>query len=507
MNEYKAGGYGVLISGKFGNQNTRKVDVKTEKLVIGLQCLPNKPLNSQVKDLYDSFVCGELDVYDVQTGELFDPEDFCDKDGNPKSLSDSTIRNILNKPKNRLIWDKSQLSWSTFMHESMPHMHRHAGEYSLSQITMDDVDLTRKLKDTKLRVKAYYAYDSVSQCVLGASYSRDKDQNLVKECFREMFRLIAKHGWGIPAGIEVENHLMSEYKYTLLQEGTVFSYVRYCAPLNSQEKQAENLNGAKKRRIIHRNHVGIGRFYGKWKYRVESKKISDAGNDTWEDKQYFTFDELVADDRRDNYEWNHTLHPNQKKYPGMTRWDVLMEHINPNLRPFDAITLARYIGEKVETSVRRNSTVRVAYADWWLSKPEVLERLAPNNYKVTAYYLPDEDGKPQDVFIFQGDRFIDQVEKVETYNRVMAEQTEEDRRKFYHQQKKVREFNTYVDNNMVPALGTMEAERNVGTTDSQADEPEEIKELTADMPDTEPIDAFTDDETEEDILQRAIDMI
>lgn len=30
VNEYKAGGYGVLISGKFGNQNTRKVDVKTE---------------------------------------------------------------------------------------------------------------------------------------------------------------------------------------------------------------------------------------------------------------------------------------------------------------------------------------------------------------------------------------------------------------------------------------------------------------------------------------------
>ena len=35
VNEYKAGGYGVLISGKFGNQNARKVDVKTEKLIIG----------------------------------------------------------------------------------------------------------------------------------------------------------------------------------------------------------------------------------------------------------------------------------------------------------------------------------------------------------------------------------------------------------------------------------------------------------------------------------------
>lgn len=230
VNEYRQGGYAALISGKFGNQNKRKVDLKLEKLVLGLWCLPNKPYGAQVRDLYEAFLCGELDAYDVKTGELFSPNDFTDKNGEPITLSDTTIRNILNKPSNRAIWDKSQLSWSSFMHESMPHMHRHAGEYSLSQITMDDVDLTRKLRDTKLRVKAYYAYDSVSQCVLGASYSRNKDPQLVRECFREMFRLIAKHGWGIPAGIEVENHLMTEYKYSLLQEGTVFAHVRYCAP-------------------------------------------------------------------------------------------------------------------------------------------------------------------------------------------------------------------------------------------------------------------------------------
>ncbi len=455
VNEYRQGGYAALISGKFGNQNKRKVDLKLEKLVLGLWCLPNKPYGAQVRDLYESFLCGELDAYDVKTGELFSPNDFTDKNGEPITLSDTTIRNILNKPSNRAIWDKSQLSWASFMHESMPHMHRHAGEYSLSQITMDDVDLTRKLRDTKLRVKAYYAYDSVSQCVLGASYSRTKDPQLVRECFREMFRLIAKHGWGIPAGIEVENHLMTEYKYSLLQEGTVFTHVRYCAPLNSQEKQAETLNGAKKKSVIHRNHTGIGRFYGKWQWRAEARKVSDASNDTWEDKEYFSFEELVADDRRDNYEWNHALHPDQKRFKGMTRWDVLMERINPNLRPYDEITLARYIGEKVETSVRRNSTVRVAYEDWWLSSYEVLKKLAPNNYKVTAYYLPDEDGKPQNVYIFQGDRYIDQVERVETYNRVMAEQTDDDKRKFYRQQKKVRQFMRFVGKGVeeTPTIG------------------------------------------------------
>ena len=112
------------------------------------------------------------------------------------------------------------------MHEQMPHMHRHGGSFSLSQITMDDVDLTRKLKDTKQRVHAYYAYDVVSQCVLGASYARKKDEGLVVDCFRDMFRLIARHGWGIPAGIEVENHLMSRYKEGFLKAENVFQFVR-----------------------------------------------------------------------------------------------------------------------------------------------------------------------------------------------------------------------------------------------------------------------------------------
>ncbi len=508
VNDYQKGGYGVLISGKFGNQSARKVDVKTEKLVLALQCLPNKPFNSQVRDLYESFVCGETDVWDLETGELFDPQDFTTRDGEPKTLSDSTIRNILNKPSNRVIWDKSQLSWSSFMHESMPHMHRHGGEYSLSQITMDDVDLTRKLKDTKLRVKAYYAYDTVSQCVIGASYSRDKDQGLVRDCFRDMFRLIARNGWGIPAGIEVENHLMTDYKYTLLQEGAVFSNVRFCAPLNSQEKYAEAMNGAKKRRVIHRNHTGIGRFYGKWKWRAESKKVSDARNDTYEDKEYYSFEELVADDRRDNYEWNHTLHPNQKKYKGMTRWDVLLHHINPTLRPYDAVTLARYLGEKVETSVRRNSTVRVAYEDWWLSSPEVLDKLESNNYKVTAYYMPDEDGKPQDVFIFQGDRYIDHVERVETYNRVMAEQTEEDKRRFYHQQKKVRAFASYVDAHMVPKVGTMEVKREEPSDENSIVVlPESPPEVVTLPPMDDIASLLAADETEEDLRRRAREMI
>ena len=295
--EYKRDGYGCLISGKFGNQSARKVDHKTERLMLGIAVLPNKPWNTSVWEMYNMFVCGELDVYDPETGELFSPDDFTDKTGEPKALSETTINNYLNKPKNRVLIDHALNSWTTFMHEQMPHVHRHAPEFSFSKVSFDDRDLPRKLKDTKARPKAYYAYDVASQCVVGFAYNRNKNTDLVVDCFRSMFRLMERNGWNCPAQVEVENHLMTQWKDSFLKAGVMFPFVRFCAPQNSQEKYAEQMNGAKKRSVEHKNHLGIGRFYAKSRqYRTEAKKVFDELNDTYEDKQYYSWDELIADD-------------------------------------------------------------------------------------------------------------------------------------------------------------------------------------------------------------------
>ena len=454
VNEYRKEGYGCLISGKFGNQSARKVDFKTERLILAIACQPNKPYNTSVLEMYNMFVCGELEVYDPDTGEVFNPDDFVDKTGEPKALSEATICNYLNKPKNRTLIDHKLMSFTTFMHEQMPHVHRHSPEFSLSKVSFDDRDLPRKLKDTKARPKAYYAYDVASQCVVGMAYNRNKTVDLVVDCFRDMFRLLDRNGWGCPAQVEVENHLMSQWKDSFLKAGVMFPFVRFCAPQNSQEKYAEPMNGAKKRSIEHKNHLGIGRFYAKDRhYRTEAKKVFDEKNDTYEDKQYYTWEELIADDRRDVWEFNHSLHPNQKKYPGMTRWDVLVANINPTLEPLEKSKVARYIGEHVETTIRRNSYCRVQYKDWWLSDVKVIEQLEPNNWKVDAYYLPHEDGSITDVYIWQGDRYIDKLEDVGTFNTADCEQTAADEAVKLKQQKKIAKFNKWVKDNEIGTVG------------------------------------------------------
>ena len=460
VSEYEKGGYGVLISSRFGNQNTRKMDDRLCRLLLSLAMQPEQPYARTVWEMYHEWRQGKLDVYDAETGELFPVLGHENPD-----LSEKTVSEYLSRADVRVLLSKQHLTPTTFMHEVMPHMHRHAPQWSLSKVSLDDRDLPRKVGDTKMRPKAYYAYDVLSQCVIGYAHSRMKTQELVVECFRSMFRLIDRMGWGCPVQLEVENHLMSQWRDSFLKAGEVFRLVRFCAPQNSQEKYAEALNRSKKVSVEHRRHEGVGRFYARqWQNRVESQKVSDATNDSWEEKRYWTYEELVADDIKDIEEYNHGLHPDQKRFPGKTRWDVLVEHLNPALPPLDRAAWAPYIGEKVRTSIRRSSYCRVMGADWWLSSTDVLSKLSPGNLKVEAYVLERGGGaaaEPQpaenraDVWIWQDGRMIDKLEWVGTYNTAAGERTEADERVFVEQRKRIARFERWVSEHSVGRVGVM----------------------------------------------------
>lgn len=455
VHDFKAHGYESLISGKFLNQNRRKVTYGIERLLLAIDAQPEQPFNTTVWEQYNQFLQGGLELFDPDTGEVLNPADFTDKDGNPIVLSPTTVAAYLNKPANKALRAKLHMNQWDFNNSYRPYHLRHAGEYSLSKVSLDDRDLPRPMKDG-VRVKAYYAYDVVSGAVVGYAYNRLKTAELFLDCMRNMFQTLERGGMYIPAELEVEHHLVSDFADGLMQAGVVFPLIRWCNPGNSREKRAEHFNRQKKYGVEKLTQVGIGRWWARLEAnRPKEEKVYDEKNNTWKVKAY-TFDELVADDIRAIGEYNNQLHPNQKRYPGMTRWDVLCRTQNPNLRPWDKAVLYRYIGEHTETTIRQNAYLTVNYEQYRLSSPEVIGRLAARNYKVDAYWLADADGKVDEVYIYQGGRLVDTCKRVVRYNEATAEQTEADKAAYTEQAKYVAKFDKMMKDGKIRRVGILD---------------------------------------------------
>ena len=455
VHDFKAHGYESLISGKFLNQNRRKVTYGLERLLLAIDAQPEQPFNTTVWEQYNQFLQGDLELFDPETGEVLNPADFTDKDGNPIVLSPTTVAAYLNKPANKALRAKLHMSQWDFNNSYRPYHLRHAGEYSLSKVSLDDRDLPRPMKDG-VRVKAYYAYDVVSGAVVGYAYNRLKTAELFLDCMRNMFQTLDRGGMYIPAELEVEHHLVSDFADGLMQAGVVFPLIRWCNPGNSREKRAEHFNRQKKYGVEKLTQAGIGRWWARLEVnRPKEEKVYDEKNNTWKVKAY-TFDELVADDIRAIGEYNNQLHPNQKKYPGMTRWDVLCRTQNPDLRPWDKAVLYRYIGEHTETTIRQNAYLTVNYEQYRLSSPEVIGRLAARNYKVDAYWLADADGKVDEVYIYQGGRLVDTCKRVVRYNEATAEQTEADKAAYTEQAKYVAKFDKMMKDGKIKRVGILD---------------------------------------------------
>ena len=468
VNDFKANGYESLISRKFMNQNRRKVTYDIERLLLSIDAQPEQPFNTTVWEQYNLFVQGELELYDPETGEVLNPADFTDKDGNPLVLSPATVANYLNNPKNKALRGKLHRSQWDINNASRPYPQRSNGEYSLSKVSLDDRDLPRPMKDGN-RVKAYYAYDVVSGAVVGYAYNRYKTTELFLDCMRNMFQTLDRNGMYIPAELEVEHHLVSDFADGLMQAGTVFPLIRWCNPGNSREKRAEHKNREKKYGVEKRTQVGIGRWYAKLEAnRPKEEKVYDEKNNTYKVKTY-SYEELVADDIRAIETFNAQPHPNQKRYPGMSRWDVLCAHQNPNLAPWDKAVLYRFIGQHTETTIRQNTYCTVMYNQYGLPSPEIIEKLEPRNYKVDAYYLPDADGTINEVYIYQNGRYIATCKPVARYNENTAEQTEYDKAAYTEQSKYVAQFDKMMKDGKIKRVGILAKEEAKLITEVQAE--------------------------------------
>lgn len=419
MKEYAEQGYACLIHRGFGNGNSRKVNALLERLLLSLYCQKNLPFGEWVHDDYLKFIAGEIGIVDGETGEMYDRKEFFDeKKGTYVTISKATVWNVLSNPDNEAIIDRMRNNRIDHITHLTPYNHRHNPAFSLAKVSADDRTLSRKTSDG-IWLNAYAVFDVLSGACLSCVYSTDKPNlPMVYECFREMYRTLDRHELMWPGELECENHLMREIEEELR---AMFTYVTFTTPGISRNKRAEHSIRALKYGSEKRLQEGVGRWNGKGPYKIKSEK---------KDEDYkqvrLPVERLIAEAKEAVEHHNGGLHPDQKKYTGKTRWQVLMENVHPDLGRPQKYKLFRYMGKKTETSLRNNDFVRVQYQDYAIDSYNILSRMKPNNYQVDAYYVPDAAGEIGEVYLYQGDVFLTRASQIETYNEARIERTERD---------------------------------------------------------------------------------
>ena len=142
--KYCKDGAKSLLSGKIGNDSTRVVSRRMENLFLALYRTTDKPFAEQVYEDYIAFVRGNVEIYDKETGEVFDPKEFRDKNGRPIEVSKTTVWNYLKKAINLTAIYEDRNGNFDYTDKMRPKNYRKRGQWTMSKITIDDVALSRR---------------------------------------------------------------------------------------------------------------------------------------------------------------------------------------------------------------------------------------------------------------------------------------------------------------------------------------------------------------------------
>lgn len=441
LREFDERGYESLISKKFGNQQTRKVDRDTLYLLLALDNDDTRPYNTTVAERYNSFVDGLLAVYNPETGELYDPHKY-------KNLSDTTVANYLSTPEAKALRGKVHDDYQTWRGKNQPFVLRKRPTMSLSKISLDDRDLKIKINWREqgvseiVSLKIYLAYDLASQAIIGYSFSGKKRHDIFIGCLRSTFRTLLANNLPCPYEAEVEQHLVSDFKETLMRPGALFPEPNFLAPGNSQAKGAEHMNRLFKYQTEKEYIPNTGRHYARLDAnQTNEEKSFDEHNDRFKAKVW-AYEDAVEFYEGLIHEYNHSPHSNEAYWGGRTRWEVLMSSVNPQLAEVDRHKLAMLLGEHRSTSVRRGH-IKANYRSFALS-PEGISKLKSRDGKVDVYWWEQTDGEMGEVYVYEGGRYIETAEEIVRVNEAKAEQTEEDRHQLHRQLQRVKAYDAHI---------------------------------------------------------------
>lgn len=414
---YCEDGYRTLCNGNYGNQRTRKVNDNLENLLKYLFAQKWNPNYAELHKDYTDFVEKKSFLVNESTGEIYNPAHY-------EPISVSTVRNYLSSWRNAVGTEKLRSNSRIAYNKK----HRSAAslivDYAGSILSMDDRDIPLPLSGTPKRVVGYFTADACSEAIIGYAFARPKKQdrdkhgkglNLIMDCFRNTFEQLEYLNVNMPAEVEVENHLMSTLKDTVLKPGNLFQFVRFAGAENPQEKSIEG--------FFRTIRYGYDRKIEGFKARPHARTEANQSR-PGENKIEYSFEEICEICIDNINQYNNAPHSDKERFPGKTRMQVFLENQNPKLLPIQWQDVARWVGESVETSVNRYE-VQANNQKFQLPSPELMDKTKVGS-KCIAYWVNHDKGKENRIYLYKNDEFICELGLKEKFHKAKIEQTSED---------------------------------------------------------------------------------
>ena len=392
--------------------NPLKVDDSVLAILNGLfTTQSHKPNSTEIHRAYEAFLNGYAQVYNEDSGEIFDPKGF-------PSLSESTVKNYLAKWENKAANYKARSGdRQKLMGQFKPFHQLDRPKFAGSLISIDDrnppfKDLTGK------RVWFYNGIDLASECFTVFVYGKTKE-GIITEFYRQMVRNYTEWGLNLPYELEAESALNSSFKKTFLQEGYMFQKVRI---------EANNARGKR-----------IERYFGALRYEVEKKRAgwlarptakSESNQANAGDVPLIPYDNIIQNGIEDLFEWNNSPHSQD---PTKTRWEYFLEHQHPELKPTNWQSILPYLGFHQQTScntgyIQLQGKHRAIALDGkiCLGNDLITALKAIEGKDIDVFWLDDNRGNVLKALAYYQGRFICEVQEMPKYNRASLERTADD---------------------------------------------------------------------------------
>lgn len=416
LNKCKDDLYYPLIKDPEGGRtsNARKVDDRTEILLNSIFAKQlHKPTPTEVAKNYDGFLNGYVEVYNTDSGEVYDPKDF-------KNLSNGTIINYINKWENKISNHKLRSGdRQVYMGNFTPSHQMDLPVYSGSIISIDDRQPPFWYDKNRSRAWFYIGVDIASQCFTTVVYGKSKE-GIIVDFYRQMVRNHSEWGLPIPHELECESSLNSGFRDTLLRNGNMFQSTRII-PNKASGKYIERMFG-KVRYDVEKSEIG-------WIARPKAK--SEANQASATPITIIPYDELINQRMLEIEKWNNMPHPTN---PNISRFDYFLQNQHPEIQPTNWEAILPVIGYKTETSCQVGYVAlqkvkraiaedgKILTGDALIQKMRIIE-----GKELDVYWIDGNDGQVLKslVYLRGTTRLVCEIMEIPKYNRASLERTPE----------------------------------------------------------------------------------